>query len=290
MKKNTDAYDLGRDSGARGPATFSGVPTSKLQHINMAMPTGLRSTRKAPLMARNLGKKHRKTKKLRVPSVTMGVGLYVESNLERTTLLALDIDPRVNHISSQPVTIRLDIPRAFPTQSEAKKAYPPVNTVGSKDSLIYTPDFCAGCHLPSQLLIEVKYQADLSGMATDIERLRRIIPRVGYRFVVVTDVHVGHKDLHLNLIDIRDAVKHLRDCGAKAEREALLNAIGSRQGKFSYDSLIPRLPTNLIAIGLACGIIGCDLRAGKLRGRTMVWPAYGDLSHLQLLDLDACND
>jgi hypothetical protein len=57
-------------------------------------------------------------------SVDLDTSTFVESAEESTTMLALEVDPRVVGIDPQPFTVRLDLSRVFATRSEAARDEP----------------------------------------------------------------------------------------------------------------------------------------------------------------------
>jgi hypothetical protein len=242
-----------------------------------------------PGMARPLGKRgHQKASNL-TGSVTMGCGLYVESPLERLVLLALDIDPRSTYIASQPFTVRLDIPAVFADRRAAMKAQPPLSDAyqtADGSELLYTPDFVVKDRGPVPLVVEVKQERELQALEAVLERRRLILSRLGYRFLVASDKDVGQDGLERNLVFVRDALKGLGSSDAQADLDSLLTAIDEKGSLFQLGSIRGSVSDATIYLGLAAGVIGCDLLSGAFSMSTTVWPAHGDLRHLQLLNLE----
>lgn len=239
-------------------------------------------------MARALGAKGRQTDKLHVACFTMGTSLYVEKWLERRTLLALDVDPRVKYIASQPFTARLDVPAIYATQSEARKAAPSRATRDDDEEsveYVYTPDFLVEAHDPVKIVIESKTEEMLAQLEAVMDRRRTVLKRLGYRLLTVTDRDVGDAGLDRNLVFMRDALKLLRDGETQSELDALSRAVADRSEPFARGLLGSQVSNVSVQLGLACGLIGCDLRQGALGRDTLIWPAHGDLAHLRLLDL-----
>ncbi|MBA2960515.1 MULTISPECIES: hypothetical protein [Ramlibacter] len=111
-------------------------------------------------MARPLGLRGDQRRTEMVASITMGHELRVESPLEASTARALDIDPSVKVIKPQPLTIRLDLLKVFPTKKAALAAYPAVppreDREDPDDVYVYTPDFSVSGTLGTKVLIECK--------------------------------------------------------------------------------------------------------------------------------------
>jgi len=239
-------------------------------------------------MARPLGVRGHQKSSHPTPSITMRTELFVETSLERQALLALDVDPRTTYIAPQPFTVRLDIPAVFKDRKSALRADPPraaAYAAGGGLELIYTPDFEVKDRGQVPLVVEVKQKAELDALAAILERRAAILKRLGYRFLVVTDADVGHAGLERNLVFARDALKFMRDGQPKAQLDELLTAIVGFEAPFLLGSIRGTVSDMSIQLGLAAGAIACDLRAGALSSNTVLWPAYGDLQHLQLLDL-----
>lgn len=252
-------------------------------------PFGILNKRQpTPAMARPLGVRGHQKSSHPTASITMRTELFVETQLERQALLALDVDPRTTYIAPQPFTVRLDIPAVFKDRKSALQAAPPraaAYAAAGGLELIYTPDFEVKDRGQVPLVVEVKQKAELDALAAILERRAAILKRLGYRFLVVTDADVGHAGLERNLVFARDALKFMRDGQPKAPLDELLTAIVGFQTPFRLGSIRGTVSDVSIHLGLAAGAIACDLRAGALSSNTVLWQAYGDLQHLQLLDL-----
>lgn len=248
----------------------------------------LNSYQPAPVMARPLGVRGHQKSSTPTPSVTMGRGLFVETPLERSALLALDVDPRTTHIAPQPFTVRLDIPAVFSDRSAAMRAAPPLKdayeTAGGLE-LIYTPDFevMDGGQVP--LVVEVKQSNELKALEGVLKRRGVILGTLGYRFLVVSDEEVGYKGLDRNLVFVRDAIRFLRHQEAQSHLEAIGRAIAGFDAPFPLRAIRAAVSDTAIHLGLATGVIAFDLRTGALSTDTIVKPAHGDLQHRQLLKL-----
>ena len=241
-----------------------------------------------PVMARPLGVRGHQKRSLLVASVTMGRELRVESELERCTALALDVHPGVSQLAPQPFTARLDLEQLFPTKKAALLAYPPIDPEEGLDGQperLYTPDFAALAGL-SQYAVESKHSSRLEGLAEPLSFRRSVLDRLGYRFITVTELDVGHPGLAGNLVHLRDAMNYHGKNDTRAESESLACALSQRSEPFLLQEIRGQVSDLGIYLGLARGVIACDLRQGSLGIKTQVWPAHGDLAHLQLINLE----
>ncbi len=250
----------------------------------------MRVTPPKPDMARALAKRGHDKPGFVVASITMNQELRVETVLERKTLIALDVDPRVKYVAPQPFSVRLDIPAIFPTRREALAAQAPVRRYGDPDDgleCVYTPDFLVEEAHPVGLLVESKVLKKSDRMEEALGRRRSVLERLGYRLIHVSEHDVGEKStLVTNLVQMRDAMKFLREREEESQLQigALQHAVRDLRGPVPL-SQIRSVGTDLtIQLGLACGVIACDLRLAALSNDTIVWPAFGDLAHLQILN------
>jgi hypothetical protein len=241
-------------------------------------------------MARPLGKRGHRKKAFLYGSVTMGHELYLESHLETMAARALDLDPRVRAFHAQPFCITLDGSAVYPTQGSAFASLQPAplrDLAGATGSpLLYTPDFLVELASSLYVLVEVKEESELVWLGEEMEQKTQAAKAAGYRMIVVTDQHVGQPGLESNLATLRDATKALRTQGVSAELRQLAQAAAGHDDVFTWQQLARDFPAHVLQMGIAGGVLGCELRRGMVGRNTPLWPAYGDLSHLQLLHLD----
>jgi hypothetical protein len=247
------------------------------------------STRKSKSTARPLGVRGHQKRSHLVASSKAGGDTFVETADESTTMLALEIDPRVVSIDPQPFTVRLDLSKIFPTRSEAVRAEPrarpaPVDVEAPPES-IYTPDFLAELAPAQPWVVESKSATEVQNIAPALARRGRVLNDLGYHYLVVPSTEVEHLGLHANLVNLRDAMKYRRDNDATALLDQLGDAVDTKQEEFALAELKGVVPDLSIYLGLVTGVIACDLRSGHLSVRTVLRKSYGDLSHLQLLKL-----
>jgi hypothetical protein len=219
-----------------------------------------------------------------------GGEMFVESANERNTMLALDLDPRTLEIVAQPFTVRLDLPKVYATKQEAIKAEPRsrIKLVDGQphEERVYTPDFFVEIAHRTPLVVESKSNRNIEDIAGALERRARVLNALGYRYLVVLDTEVNHKGLHVNLVNLRDAKKFRQNNDTKLLLDGV-NELASRLGgRFAFGEIKGRISDLSIYLGLVSGVIGCDLRSGHLSVMTELWQADGDLSHLQLLNLE----
>lgn len=212
----------------------------------------------------------------------------VDGPNEGNHLLALDVDPRTVFIIPQPFTVRLDIRQKFQTRAEALRAEPRIRLtpVDEKNPLekVYTPDFQVDCANPVNLIYEAKSQREIHQIKPQIDRRREVLNFLGFHYLVVPNEDINQDGLRVNLVHLRDACKFKRANDATPYIKLLQDAIGDRQDDFFWGEYKGRLSDLSLYLGLVCGLIACDLRAGPFGVNTKLWQSHGDLSHLQLLN------
>lgn len=236
-------------------------------------------------MARELGRRGIQRSSVVMPSYKMKSELRVESMLEWRTALALDIDPRVRSIRSQPFSLRLDTKVIYPDQRTARKAGP-MKSDDPDLELVYTPDFCVELVCGSEVVVETKTEKEARLKAEAIARRRQVLEELGYGSVVVTEDTVGHEFLSDNIVKVRDAMAGRSRYDMHQLMSELEAAVKRCSRVFSLADLRSSVGDVTILLGLASGVIGCDLTAGALGNATEAWAAFGALDHLQLIALE----
>ena len=241
-------------------------------------------------MARPLGVKgHQKRSYLVAANKAKGP-IFVESQNEHTTLLALDLDPRTRSIKSQPITVRLDLKMEFKSRSEAMQAQPkpPLLQLDGQSltERVYTPDFIVELSDPLALIVESKSQQEIDKIKDKLTVRGNILRDLGYRYLVVSSADLSRPGLHANLSLLRDAIKHQSANAIQQKLNTLENALQGMCGVFLYADIKENCDDLSLYLALINGLLACDLKAGRLGARTTLWPAYGDLSHLKILNLD----
>jgi hypothetical protein len=242
-----------------------------------------------PAMARPLGVRgHQKNTHL-ISSMKGEKYKPVESLNEGTTLLALDIDPRTCSITPQPFTVRLDLEKVFKTKAEALKAKKNNRLKAiDEDHLekVYTPDFLVELTSPVPLVVESKSATSIEKIRAQLERRKRVLNDLGYRFLVVSDEDLGHEGLHTNLANLRDATKYRKEEDTRELMTRLTRLVELHREPFPLSAIRRQVSDVGIYLGLINGVIACDLKAGEFNVNTVLWPAHGELTHLQLLNLE----
>lgn len=250
----------------------------------------MKSKQNRPPMARPLGVRGHQKRSILAGSYKAGGEMFVESPDEHTTMLAMDIDPRTRGILSQPFTVRLDLEKIFPTKSEALKAVPlpPIDSETGKQSeeQVYTPDFSVELTKPTPLIVESKSSIQIAKITAALERNRLVLNRLGCHYLVVPSTEVEHLGLHSNLEKMRGAMLYRSKNNTESLLDALSKLVTHRNGPFAFGEIRGQTSDLAFYLGLISGVIGCDLRSGYFGVSTQIWPAHGDLAHLQLLKLE----
>jgi len=221
---------------------------------------------------------------LRTHSVKAEGTVVVESDAERLVSHMLTIDPGVISYRTQPFTVDLIDRRLLRTPeavSEARKKHR--HRLGRT---FYTPDFAIEwADLPRQAL-EVKRAGYEGDTAYDqvLAIAGTVLASFGYRFakaVIPSDPMVP---LLSNLPLLKKALGR-RDLWPTPE---LLNNVNAACGNdvISLRELCQQLgiSANLVPILLVSGAVSADLAREPINGKMMLQAAFGDCSHLQLLE------
>lgn len=242
-------------------------------------------------IARPLGVRGHQKPSYVIASHKAGGAVFVEVPAESTTLLALEVDPRVVSISTQPFTVRLDSGQLYPTRAEALSAEPRSQRSSRTDDppqeRIYTPDFHALLATQQEWAVESKSAREVQNLAAVLARRGAVINELGFHFLVVASNELDQFGLHVNLVNLRDAMKHQRSNDTRVSMEQLGHVVSAQQEEFTLGDVRAQLSDLSIYLGLVSGVIACDLRSGHIGMTTVLRKAYGDLAHLQLLRFEA---
>lgn len=210
--------------------------------------------------------------------------INVASDPERLVAHLLTIDPRACAFAPQPFTVDLIEQRLLLTQSDVQDARKKYRDVpGAK---FYTPDFSVDWEDKLQRALEVK----LEGFEGDdeywekLERARLILNANGYQLrTLVMPADTAHP-LRINARALKQAT---HQCDAYLEAE-LMDRVADR---FSQSPVTVRalctdldLLPGIIPVLLVSGLIRADLTHHPINGDLAVSLAYGDLSHLCLME------
>jgi hypothetical protein len=235
-------------------------------------------------LARELGRRGHQRPSLLMPCSTTGQLLRVESRLERLIALTLDVDPRVTNIAAQPFTIRLDTAKIYETQELARASVVDL-PIEMRKGLVYTPDFWLELVGGAHVIVECKPKDKTQELSADLERIRSVLEGMGLRFLVIADEHVGYPSLEGNLIRIRDANNRFRMHAGNFDF-SWIETLTESAVQISLGEVLEVSDHETMLAAIASGVIAVDLCAGPLSKWTLATRSYGDLSHLQILDLE----
>lgn len=210
--------------------------------------------------------------------------MVVESDAERHTSHMLTLDPRAKGFSTQPFTVDLIDHRLLKTPdavAEARKKHS--NRIGPK---LYTPDFSVDWIGLPRSAIEVK----LEGFEGDDYYLTMlglgsaIIEAHGYRFTKVVFPGNPRHPLRSNLPLLKKAASRL-DLWPDTVLAQRISDICA-QHPVSLKELCHQLnmSPDLVPALLVSGCVAAKLSMQHLNGTMLLSAAFGDLSHLELLD------
>lgn len=208
----------------------------------------------------------------------------VELNNERLVAHLLVIDPRVKAFQPQPFTVDLIDQRLLFTREAAREAWLKHREIpGAK---FYTPDFSVDWQDGLHHAIEVKGEG-LEGDDVYWEKVslaRPILAANGYPLRAVVVPRNGRHPLRMNTSVLKQAV-HRLDAYLTDELVARVTR-RCENGPISVGTLCAdlQLLPGLIPVLLVGGVIAADIAHHTICSTLEVSLAYGDLSHLHLLE------
>jgi hypothetical protein len=198
--------------------------------------------------------------------------IKVEGSLESVLCMVLMIDPRVVEIRPQPVTFDLNSGRRFETRESAQssrgdRGYRP---------RIYTPDFAAKLSSGEEVFLEAKHSVLLASDESISARPGELA-EFGERLIIVTD--------ELLWKPLRHNVRHLkRELSVSVGKGSTLQDI---EQPCSISELITRrrVPQSEVLRALLLGHLKTDIVDQRIDLNTVVAPASGNTSHLEVLQI-----
>lgn len=217
-------------------------------------------------------------------SLKAGGSLNVESEAERFVAHLLTIDPRVSAFGPQPFCVDLIEERLLLTKADVKAAHHRYHD--RQGAKLYTPDFRVDWVDGMRDVLEVKLEG-FEGDDTYWEKLERAHPILaanGYPLrTVVMPANTTHP-LRMNVRPLKQAM-HQAHSYLTAE---LVECVRTRceAGPVTVRTLCEDLGLSpgLMPVLLISGMLTADLTQGPIDGRLELSLAYGDLSHLCLLE------
>jgi len=234
----------------------------------------------SPHVARDVARRVRRGRRaLVVKSMKCpGGDLRLESGLERDVSLMLDLDPRIIEITAQPFTLELQSNKLLPSRQHYLKR------PGIKPRF-YTPDFLCKFDDGSLIAIDAKHSKFVEEFELKRNAIVLGLRQHGIGFSVILDTAVCPvvmstvASLHL----LRAA--YLEPVRSAAERE-LSGLIGACD-HWLTEELVARLNSGRVGVmvGLLSGLLSADFSLPLFSQTSQVRAAYGDLSHLQFLEV-----
>lgn len=244
--------------------------------------------RRGRLNAANTGIRHTASTygKAKIGTVSEKAGGHInlESEAERFVAHLLMLDPQVATFQPQPFTVDLIDQRLLLTQEAVKAAWHRYRDVpGPK---FYTPDFRVDGHDGLHHAIEVKaegYEGD-NVYWDKVARAEQILAANGYPLRTVVYPANSTHPVRMNAQVLKQATHRI----SEYLTEALVERVSRHceQGPVTVSSLCRdlQLAPGLIPLLLVSGVLTGDLGHHVIRGTFELAIAYGDLSHLRLLE------
>jgi len=210
--------------------------------------------------------------------------ITVESDAERLVAHMLCVDPRVRSFRPQPFTVDLVGERLLFTREELAEARRLRG--GRAGEVEYTPDFATVQTDGLQRAYEVKFQGfeGDSRYWAKVERAREIMEAYCYPMSTVV---VPANELHPVVVN----AQLLKASIARAREYLSLDIIERVERYCASGPVLQRalcadlqIPTGLVPPMLATGVLQADLVHHHICATLVLSAAYGDLSHLCLIE------
>lgn len=209
--------------------------------------------------------------------------ITVESDAERLVAHMLCVDPRVRSFGPQPFTVDLVGERLLFTREELADAR---RLLGTRLKETYTPDFAT---VQTDGLLRA-YEVKLQGFEGDsrywakVERAREIMEAYCYPLSTVV---VPANELHPVVVN----AQLLKAAIPRAREYLSLDIIDRVERYCASGPVLQRalcadlqIPTGLVPPMLATGVLQADLAHHHICATLVLSAAYGDLSHLCLIE------
>ncbi|WP_122688414.1 hypothetical protein, partial [Pseudomonas viridiflava] len=209
-----------------------------------------------------------------------GVDLRVESALERDVGILLDIDPRVIELTGQPFTIELQSNEVLSSRADYRAR------AGVK-ARFYTPDFLCRLDDGTALAIDAKHSSFIEKFDSRRESITLGLRQHGINFLIVPETAISSIVMEtvssLHLLRAGFLQQWVADAGLE------LNELLIEQQTRTALALSARLTTGRTGVmaGLVSGVLRADLSRPLFSSCSELHAGFGDLTHLQLLELSA---
>ncbi|MCC8402010.1 hypothetical protein LJ655_08905 [Paraburkholderia sp. MMS20-SJTN17] len=213
-----------------------------------------------------------------------GGHLVVESDAERLVAQLLTIDPRVRSLKQQPFTVDLVGERLLFTHEDVSEARRIRG--GRTGDLEYTPDFATVQTDGLQRAYEVKLQ----GFEGDdrywakLERAREIMEANCYPLSTVVVPSNERHPVLVNVQLLKPAILRAKECLTPDIVEQVERYCASGRVLQRALCIELQIPTGLIPTLLATGVLQADVAHHHICATLELSAAYGDLSHLFLIE------
>ena len=207
--------------------------------------------------------------------------IAVESDAERLVAQMLGLDPNVKHFLPQPFTVDLIEGLVHKTKDAVQHARARYKDFGGHK--FYTPDFFVSRFNSADQVLEVKLESFLGddGYLEKIDKAQGILRAYGYTFnrvVIPADPTLPWRN---NVPLLRQALPRLDMRSTEHQIAAIEKLCDSGASVHTVCNSL-NLSPHLVPVWLTAGVVAADLMQ-PIRGDLLLTSAYGDLSHLALL-------
>lgn len=244
------------------------------QNANFVNAIRMKIDETADPAARRIQKRGQKKKASILAGAKINGRIQVESVLEATFACAAMIDPRVQGIRPQPLSIDLNSGRTAATKAELLETH---SSTGYRVKA-YTPDFSLHLADGSVVYVETKPERLLDRDPVTV-RLPEIFAELGQRLILVTDQELNKA--------ITTNARHLRPY---VGRELAPSASKKLHAQVQNPTKLSELMKNDLTQGdvlnaILHGVLRTDLRASPLSPSSELALAHGAFDHLEVLPL-----
>lgn len=210
--------------------------------------------------------------------------LLVESDAERLTSHMLTLDPRVRAFWTQPFTVDLidrRILRTVEEIAEARKKHR--NRIGP---FFYTPDFSIDWIALTRSALEVKLEG-FEGDSKYKDKLQlgaSILTAHGYRFAVVVIPRDSRHPFYSSLALLKQAAGRTEQWPDALQEQRITDCCSVKPITAVELCSQLKVSPSLVPAMLVTGCVSANLAQQHITGGMLLRAAYGDLSHLELID------
>lgn len=209
---------------------------------------------------------------------------HVESDAERLLSHMLTLDPRVRAFWAQSITVDLIDKKILRTAEDVQEARSRHrNRIGP---FFYTPDFLVEWIALARSAMEVKlegFEGD-SHYQAKLKLAASILMAHGYTFSVVVVPRDARHPLYSSLALLKQAAARTEQWPDAQQMQRIANCCHEKAITAIELCRQLNISMDLVPAMLVSGCVSANLIQQHITGRMLLTAAFGDLSHLELID------